>query len=161
MQQSGTEASLRGLSTVNRKVVWASGAGGTWLKTTDGGTTWQAGQVPGAERLDFRDLHTVDSRAVYLMSIGAGEQSRIYKTVDGGVNWKLLFTNPDPKGFFDALAFWDARRGILIGDAVDGHAAVFTTADGGEHWQKQTTPAAMPNEGSFAASGSCLTVRAK
>src|SRR5207249_2350813 len=86
MQQSGTDASLRGLGAVNERVVWASGASGTWLKTTDGGATWKSGKVPGAERLDFRDLHTVDARTVYLMSIGAGEQSRIYKTADGGVN---------------------------------------------------------------------------
>src|SRR6185369_9963077 len=82
MQQSGTDASLRGLSAVSGKVVWASGTGGTWIKTTDGGTTWQAGKVPGAEQLDFRDLHTVDPRTVYLMSVGEGDQSRIYKTVD-------------------------------------------------------------------------------
>jgi len=158
-QRSGTEASLRGLGAVNAKVVWASGTGGTYLRTTDSGANWRAGVVPGAERLDFRDLHAVDARTVYLMSIGSGEQSRIYKTLDAGVTWKLLFTNPDPNGFFDALAFWDARRGIVIGDAVDGHPAVFTTVDGGEHWRRQQTPAAVPNEGSFAASGTCLIVR--
>ena len=159
IQLSGTDASLRGVSAVNGRVVWASGTGGTWLKTTDGGTTWKSGKVPDAEQLDFRDLHTADARTVYLMSIGAGEQSRIYKTNDGGIHWRLLFTNPDARGFLDALAFWDARRGLVIGDAVDGHPAVFLTVDGGEHWQRQSTPAAIPNEGSFAASGTCLTVR--
>jgi photosystem II stability/assembly factor-like uncharacterized protein len=36
---------------------------------------------------------------------------------------------------------------------------VFTTSDGGNRWQRQVTPAAVPNEGSFAASGTCLIVR--
>src|SRR5690349_20027826 len=83
MQESGNSQSLRGVGAVNEKNVWASGTGGAWLKTTDGGRTWQSGKVPGAEQLDFRDLHAVDARTVYLMSIGPGEQSRIYKTVDG------------------------------------------------------------------------------
>src|SRR5690242_7765246 len=52
-QTSGTKARLRGVSAVSDKIAWASGAGGTCLKTTDGGTTWQLLKVPGAESLDF------------------------------------------------------------------------------------------------------------
>ena len=33
---------------------------------------------------------------------------------------------------------------------------VFTTADGGDHWDRRQTPPAMPKEGAFAASGTCL-----
>jgi hypothetical protein len=68
----------------------------------------------------------------------------------------LLFTNPDAKGFFDAMAFWDATHGILVGDPVDGHFVTFTTADGGVHWERRQTPPALPNEGAFAASGTCI-----
>lgn len=39
---SGTVASLRGLHVVDADVAWASGSGGTYLRTTDGGVTaWQ------------------------------------------------------------------------------------------------------------------------
>src|SRR5437762_1040720 len=55
-QTSNTTAALRGLSVVNENVVWASGTKGTFLRTTDGGATWQAGTVPGVEALDFRDV---------------------------------------------------------------------------------------------------------
>src|SRR3954447_824678 len=106
-QTSGTTASLRGVSAVNERVVWASGSGGTWLRTVDGGATWRASQVAGAESLDFRGVHAVDERTAWLMSSGPGDKSRIYKTSDAGDHWKLQFTNPDPKGFFDSLAFWD------------------------------------------------------
>jgi photosystem II stability/assembly factor-like uncharacterized protein len=122
IQQSGTKASLRGVSAVNAKVVWASGTGGTYLKTADGGAAWTAAKVPGAEALDFRDIQAVDEQTVYLLSSGSGDKSRIYKTSDGGGQWKLQFTNPDPKGFFDAMAFWDASHGIAVGDPVDGHS---------------------------------------
>ena len=136
-----------------------SGTGGTWLRTTDGGTAWSASTVPGAEELDFRDVHGVDERTAYLLSSGPGDKSRIYKTEDGGAHWQLQFTNPDPQGFFDAFAFWDARNGILVGDPVNGHFVVLTTGDGGVHWERRPTPPALPNEGAFAASGTCLVAR--
>jgi photosystem II stability/assembly factor-like uncharacterized protein len=160
-QQSGTKASLRGVSAVNARVVWASGTGGTYLKTADGGATWTAGKVPDAEMLDFRDIQAVDAQTVYLLSSGAGEKSRIYKTSDGGGHWKLQFTNPDQKGFFDAMAFWDATHGIAVGDPVDGQFVVMTTADGGGLWERRSGPPAMPEEGAFAASGTCLVTMGK
>jgi photosystem II stability/assembly factor-like uncharacterized protein len=161
MQNSGTTASLRGVSAVNNKVVWASGTGGTFLKTVDAGETWTAATVPGAERLDFRDVEAFDSNTALLLSIGTGESSRVYKTTDGGAYWTLLFRNPDAKGFFDCMSFWDKRRGIIVGDPVDGHIAVFTTADGGDHWQRRATPEALPGEGAFAASGTCVVTGSK
>ncbi|HEX4594813.1 MAG TPA: hypothetical protein VH157_11090, partial [Bryobacteraceae bacterium] len=156
---SGVTASLRGVSAINDRVVWASGTRGTYLQTTDGGATWRAATVPGAETLDFRDVHAVDARVAYLLASGPGDKSRIYKTADSGVHWTLQFTNPDPKGFFDALAFWDARHGIVLGDPVEGEFVILTTADAGEHWVRQHTPRALPNEGAFAASGTCLIAR--
>ncbi len=139
-------------------VVWASGTGGTWLKTTDGGETWTARQVPGAEDLDFRDVHALDARTAWLLSGGPGEKSRIYKTEDGGAHWALLFTNSEANGFFDAFEFWDARHGIVVGDPVDGRFVVLVTTDGGDHWNRKPTPPALPNEGAFAASGTCVAI---
>jgi len=160
-QVSNSKASLRGLSAVDAKVAWASGSGGTFLHTSDGGATWQAGQVPDAGTLDFRGIRAIDARTVYLLSSGPGDKSQIYKTRDGGATWKRQFTNPDTKGFLDAIAFWDARHGMVLGDPVDGAFSIFTTDDGGENWTRKTGPAAVANEGAFAASNTCLTVRGK
>lgn len=158
-QAVNTDASLRGLRVVSSKVVWASGTKGTFLMTSDGGAHWRAGVVPDAGALDFRDVEAFDADTAYLLAIGEGEKSRLYKTADGGGHWHLLFTNPDAKGFFDALAFWDRAHGILLGDPVNGHFAIFTTGDGGVSWQRQQTPAALTDEGAFAASGTCLVVQ--
>jgi photosystem II stability/assembly factor-like uncharacterized protein len=160
-QSSDTRASLRGVSAVDARTVWASGSGGTWLVTTDGGVTWRAAKVPGAETLDFRGIRAIDARTVYLMSAGSGDKSRIYKTSDAGEHWTLLYTNLDPQGFFDAIAFWDAQHGIVAGDQLDGRAEILTTDDGGATWQRRNPPAALPNEGSFAASNTCLTLFGK
>src|SRR5215210_8856019 len=111
-QSSGTSVRLRGVSAVNGKVAWASGANGTYARTTDGGRTWQAGQVPGAAELDFRDVDAFDADTAYLLAIGEGERSRIYKTNDGGRTWKLQFQNARAGAFYDCMAFWDERRGV-------------------------------------------------
>ncbi|MFW6205758.1 MAG: WD40/YVTN/BNR-like repeat-containing protein [Gemmatimonadota bacterium] len=95
-QVSGTDALLIAVSAVDEHVVWVSGARGTWLRTTDGGATWQAGRVPGADSLQFRDVHAIDSTTAYLLSIGEGSRSRIYRTTDAGRTWTLQFTNPEP-----------------------------------------------------------------
>ncbi len=161
-QQSGTTARLRGLSVVDKNVAWASGTQGTYVRTIDGGLTWKAGTVPGAHRLDFRDVHAFDGQTAFLLSIGEGEKSRIYHTVDGGTTWALRFTNRDPRGFLDAIAFWDADHGIAMGDAVEGRFTILTTGDGGVTW-KRSPPEQMPfakeGEGAFAASGTCLVVQ--
>jgi len=160
-QVSGTTALLIAVSPVNERVVWASGTQGTWLRTVDGGTHWQSGRVAGADSLQFRDVHGVDERTAYLLSIGNGNQSRIYKTTDAGVSWRLLFTNPDPKAFLDCMDFWSPTQGIVVSDAVDGKVLVLETRDG-EGWTRlapSSLPSAPDGEGSYAASGTCLVAR--
>jgi len=46
---TGSDARLRGLSAVSREVAWASGTGGTVLRTTDGGRTWDSVGPAGTE----------------------------------------------------------------------------------------------------------------
>ena len=160
-QNISSHADFRGLCVVNAKIAWVSGTKGMYGRTNDGGETWSVGTVPGAERLDFRDVAAFGQNAAYLLSAGPGEDSRIYKTVDGGKNWLLQFKNADPKGFFDALAFWDENHGIAVGDPVNGQFQLIVTDDDGANWKPLLTnrlPPAFPNEGAFAASGTCLAV---
>ncbi len=160
-QESGTSVRLRGVSAVSARVAWASGAGGTYARTTDGGRTWHAGQVPGASELDFRDVDAFDARTAYLLAIGEGERSRIYKTTDGGRHWAQQFRNRRAGAFYDCMAFWDERRGLAISDPVDGRFLVIRTEDGGRNWKEIDSsgmPPALAGEGGFAASGTCVAV---
>jgi photosystem II stability/assembly factor-like uncharacterized protein len=163
-QVSGTSVRLRGVSAVSRRVAWASGASGTYARTTDGGRTWQAGQVPGASELDFRDVDAFGADTAYLLAIGEGERSRIYKTTDGGHHWTLQFQNKRAGAFYDCMAFWDARRGLAVSDPVDGRFLVVRTDDGGRTWEETGgagMPPALAGEGGFAASGTCVAVSGK
>lgn len=163
LQNSGVNARLRGISAVNDRVGWASGSASTVLRTIDGGTTWQKLIVTG-EQLDFRDIDAMDANVAYVLSIGNGPASRIYKTVDGGSSWALQFKNDDPKAFYDATTFWDANHGLVIGDSIEGQFCILITTNGGRDWTRIPTtslPAALPNEGAFAASGSNIAMLGK
>jgi photosystem II stability/assembly factor-like uncharacterized protein len=167
IQKSNTTENLRGISVLPDQVAWTSGTHGTYLRTIDGGNSWQATQVPGAESLDFRDVEAFSANLAYLLSAGPGDQSRIYKTTDAGRSWTLQFTNRNPKGFFDCMAFWDRDRGIAVGDPVADHSGqlkfeLISTEDGGKNWQPiplDALPPAIEGEGAFAASGTCIAVQ--
>ena len=163
MQTSGVTARLRGVSAVSDSVAWASGSASTVLRTADGGATWEKLAVT-ADAVDFRDIDAIDARTAYVLSIGNGPASRIYKTNDAGVTWTLQFKNDDPKAFFDAMSFWDAAHGIVIGDSIDGKFCILTTENGGKNWVRvpaSALPAALPNEGAFAASGTNIALFGK
>jgi photosystem II stability/assembly factor-like uncharacterized protein len=158
-QNSGTTQLLIDVSPVNSRVVWAAGTGGTYVVTTDGGEHWKAAVVPGAESLQFRDVHGVSDKVAYLMSIGNNTTDfRIYKTVDGGATWTIEFTNETVNAFYDCFAFWTPKRGITHSDSVNGVFPDIRTTDG-ITWQSiaGNMPAALPGEASFAASGTCAT----
>ncbi len=157
-QSSGTGQLLQAVSVVSPSVVWVSGHGGTYSRTTDGGATWQAAVVPGADTLQWRDVQAVSADTAYLLSAGNGPLSRIYKTVDAGATWVPQFVSRDSAAFFDCFSFWDDRRGVAFSDAVDGRFILLATTDG-VTWDRipdDRVPAAQPGEGSFAASGTCV-----
>ncbi len=168
LENSGTKASLRGITNVGGGVAWASGTDGTVIRTEDGGTRWQRCTTPpGAEHLDFRGVQAFDENTAIVMSSGPGDQSRLYKTTDGCQTWKLLFTNPDKDGFWDALLFYQGAlqsrtSAMLVGDPVNGMFAVFSTDDGGTTWKRWGSnaglraPRAAQGESLFAASNSSL-----
>src|SRR5271170_4310469 len=157
-QQSGTTQLLIAVSPVNSQIVWAAGTGGTYVVTTDGGSTWRSGVVPGAEGLQFRDVQGVSDRVAYLMSIGENTgEFRIYKTEDAGAHWTIQFTNKTANALYDCFAFWGPDRGIAHSDSVNGVFPDIRTSDG-TNWESISAnmPPALDGEASFAASGTCI-----
>jgi photosystem II stability/assembly factor-like uncharacterized protein len=140
-------------------VIWASGSNGVILQSKDEGKTWKQLHIPDGEKLDFRGIQAFDAQRAYAMSSGEGDKSRIYETTDGGKNWKLEYTGRRKEIFLDALACDDSSRQCMaLSDPVDGKFLLLAATDG-EHWNESPRdgmPAALPNEGAFAASGTCL-----
>ncbi len=137
------------------KVVWASGSKGTWLRSTDGGKTWQQGIIAGMDSVDFRDIEAFSDQVA--IAISAGQPAVIYKTTDGGQTWDLKFQETDSTAFFDGLDFWDVEKGLLMGDPVGGQWYILKTIDAGETWTRlANAPVAMEGEAAFAASGTSI-----
>jgi photosystem II stability/assembly factor-like uncharacterized protein len=156
---TGSTERLRGLSVVDAQVAWASGNGGTVVRTVDGGKHWDVFRVPGASELDFRDVEGFSAQSATVLAVGPGELSRIFHTADGGRTWQVQLHNKDPRVFLDAMAFWDERNGLAFGDPVDGRFVVLRTADGGATWSPvppEALPPILENEGGFAASGTSI-----
>jgi photosystem II stability/assembly factor-like uncharacterized protein len=165
-QSVGTDASFRAVSVASPDIAWIGGTKGTFVRTTDGGKSWQTGTVPDAQACDFRDVQAIDDKTAYLMSAGPAEkgQARIYKTTDGGQHWTLLYQTQQTGVFFDGIDFWDDQHGIVFSDPIDSKWFMLTTDDGGKTWQpvpSSALPLMEPNEAAFAASGTSLVVQGK
>ncbi len=151
---SGTKTSIRGLSAVSDKIVWASGSNGTIGKTMDGGKTWQWIIVKNFEKNDFRDIEAFDAKTAIVMAIA--EPAYILKTSDGGKTWKTVFADSTKGMFLDAMDFWNINSGIAVGDPINGKFFIARTFNAGNDWQKipfDKLPSADPGEACFASSG--------
>jgi len=159
---SGSQASLRGLSVVNDKVVWVSGSAGSVGRSVDGGESFTWSTVKGFEKADFKDIEAFDRNTAIIM--GIGEPAYILKTTDGGQNWKVVFEDTTKGMFMDAMEFWDNKRGIVIGDPLSDKIFIAKSMDGGETWQKipsENTPTAEKGEAFFASSGTNIRTISK
>ena len=159
---SGTKTSLRGLSVVSDKIIWASGSNGTVARSVDGGGSWKWFTVKGFEKIDFRDIEAFDSSTAIIMGIAS--PAYILKTTDGGQTWKVVFENKAPEMFLDAMDFYDEQNGIVIGDPVNNKFFIAQTSDGGNTWNDisaQNFPQADSGEACFAASGTNIKMLSK
>jgi photosystem II stability/assembly factor-like uncharacterized protein len=166
VQSTGVDSNLRGIAAVVHRsgtVLWVTGSKGAILRSTDAGLTWNPVHITGADNLDFRGVQTFDGESVYVMSIGPGEQSRIFKSSDSGGHWNVQYTDKRKTFFLDALVCSDATHCFALSDPVDGKFLLLTTTDGA-HWKelsRDRMPAALPKEGVFAASNSSLLLYGK
>lgn len=152
-------ASLRGLCVVNDSVVWASGTAGTWIRSVDQGKTFIAGQIPGADSLDLRDIHARSESEAWVLT--AGSPAVIWYTHNGGKNWTEQYRNEDPDIFMDGFDFNDHKSGIAYGDPIDGQWQLVRTRDNGKHWgipETEFMDSVSQEEAGFAASGTGIQV---
>jgi photosystem II stability/assembly factor-like uncharacterized protein len=173
MQNSGTDAGLRGIYSVDGKIAWASGTEGTVLRTTDGGEHWARCAVPDGDKdgatLDFRGVQAWDEKTAIVMASGPGDKSRLYKTVDGCRSWELLLKNEKKDGFWDALRMWDQKNGFLAGDPETNpdlddpaskrlYLSEFTSWNGFADDSALYATKAKSGESAFAASNSSIAL---
>jgi hypothetical protein len=171
MQDAAPTASLRGIDSVDGTVAWASGSGGSVLRTVDGGAHWQKCAVPDAATdgatLDFRGVQAWDATTAFVMASGPGDKSRLYKTTDGCRTWTVDARNLEKDGFWDAVVFQhgeygfasrDAHTGVLVGDPVEGHFDTKVMNSGDDRLIADAGCGAEEGQAAFAASNSSVFV---
>jgi hypothetical protein len=152
---SGTKTSLRGLSVVTDKIIWASGSNGTVAKSIDAGVTWKWITVKGFEKTDFRDIEAFDDKTAIIMAIDS--PAYILKTIDGGETWKTVYQKNTKGIFLDAMDFINDKTGMVVGDPINGRFFIVRTNDSGNNWLEDSfdnLPKADTGEACFASSGS-------
>lgn len=115
---------------------------GTITKTSDGGQTWVAQDVPATAIL--KSVSFVDAATGWAV----GDAGTVLTTSNGGSTWtRQAIATTD---LVDSVAFVDTQHGWLttlrethhdfVGDADDWDAGVWHTTDGGSTWVQQTVP---------------------
>ncbi|MHB8894341.1 MAG: DUF5719 family protein [Candidatus Geothermincolia bacterium] len=139
-QDGGTTANIKSIRFLNATYGWACGDSSLNLYTTDGGTTWNAGPVPGAPS-DFNDIALYDDTGGsgnYLIWV-CGQGGRFYYTTQVPpavpAGWSGASVTPPPVQDLKGIDFRDAANGVVTGSS--GTAAY--TVDGGDTWTNSTT----------------------
>lgn len=156
-----TKASFRAIRSLKNDI-WIGGTQGTVVHSHDGGLTWQESQVPGADKLDFRDLAIVNQQKILLMSAGPADKgaAKLFFSKDQGSTWHLLFDKKTGPYFFDAIA-WNHKKqeGIMLSDPMNGQFPLFRIKAKEEKVEEimlRSFPTLLTREAAFAASGSSL-----
>lgn len=153
--ETNTEASLRGLFVIDENVVWASGSGGTVLRTINGGETWKVIQIPSEEKNDFRSIHAWNENRALVFGVAGPNFG--YLTEDGGENWRVIFQDSTKGLFFNSIKFADEKNGLAVSDPIEGKFFVLRTENGGTKWERvKDIPNVEEGEANFAASNTCI-----
>jgi photosystem II stability/assembly factor-like uncharacterized protein len=147
-EQLGGESNIGSLDQVqfiDANVGWAADYGHHFLRTTDGGATWDVVQSAPPGPFFFLDANTG-----WMARGGDG----VYHTIDGGVTW----TESDHLAttIFNSIWFADTQHGWMTGgqrlDDDHDRGVIFATTNGGLTWTKQyQTGGLAPHGGLFDA----------
>lgn len=127
---------------LNQNVGFVGGSNGLILKTTNGGTDWEAqntGFLSSAVNCDIISISIVNENIIYASTDGMnGTGYQLYKSNDGGATWNRV-VNPVYYGAFRSIHFFDENNGIAVGSANGPSATIFKTTDGGVTWSTKLT----------------------
>jgi photosystem II stability/assembly factor-like uncharacterized protein len=147
-QRAATGVALNDLEAHGKDLVWAVGDGGTILRTTDGGTTWNT--IASGVTEDLRRIADADGTNRWTV----GTAGRVLHSTDAGVTW-----SPQSAGTAANLGDVDVV-GNQVWVAGDG-GVVRRSDDAGATWTSASIPTAGNVRGiAVLAPGTAVAVTA-
>ena len=118
-QNSGTTNWLHGVSFTDVNTGTAVGAGGTILRTTNGGTNWTP-QTSGTT-YNLTDVSFIGANT----GTSVGLVDTILRTINGGTNWTAQTSSTT--NYLYGVSFTDAYNGTVVG----AYGTILRTTNGG------------------------------
>ena len=118
---------LHAVYALSANTAFVVGQGGTILKTTNGGQTWNRMRVGSSINQTFRGVWFVNANTGFAV----GDLGIIVRTTDAGFTWTP--TVVDQGVNFYSVFFTDANTGTAVGYP----GSIYRTTDGGDTWNLQ------------------------
>ncbi len=122
-----------------------------YLRTTNGGTTWENDTIPGTVNGSPWFIFAFDADTAYaaIESWADWGMQGIYKTTDGGATWVKNPTLYANSGYGPAyIHFFDADNGVVVGERDPNtlRLEIYTTTNGGADWERVPDANIPPND---------------
>lgn len=118
------DLTYREISFANKNVGWIVGDEGTILKTSNGGSTWQAQNSGVSAKL--WGISAISQDIVLI----CGTNGTLIKTTNGGSTWQILMQGDTLDGILIDIAFVNENVGWLS----NNNGSILKTEDGGNTW---------------------------
>ncbi len=114
-------------------VVYATGQGKSFLKSTDGGGTWASLPMPSAAGFSMAAVHPTNSSVFGFVGATTSGPAGVGKSTDGGATW----TRPGNNATSGTILLLDSKSPDLL--YVAGPAGFSYSVDGGATWTALNT----------------------
>lgn len=144
-QTTPVTTTLYSVSAVDNNVVWACGAAGRVIMTTNGGTWVNATGTGIPAALALYNIWGINSTTALVTGSDA-VGTYIYRTSNSGSTWTQVHSQAG--GFFNVILMSNATTGWVQGDPVSNRWSLWGTTNGGVTWD--STGRFLPMTGSEA-----------
>jgi len=137
--QTPANVRFQDVCAVDQNIIWACGANGTVVKTTNGGQNWSVYYVYQHAAL-LGHISAVDNN--YAWVAGDTNFRKVYRTTDGANSWiQQSYSQPY---FINNIHFFNVNTGIFLRDPLtppsNDTAGFFITRNGGLNWYRSPNP---------------------
>ncbi|MCI0472471.1 MAG: choice-of-anchor J domain-containing protein, partial [Ignavibacteria bacterium] len=125
---------------------YAVGYGGTFMKTTNAGTTWTFNHMagvaygPSGQKTFMYDAHFINQTTGIVVGSGSATAPDyhfgIVRTTNGGTTWDSVASNPFQTGIFYKVFFLNSTVGYAAGTTTP---KLYKTTNAGVSWEGVTT----------------------